>query len=595
MRKTIFILTFSALFLDLACTPSPNADEPQPPSDVQSLGDERSAIRFENETYEDAVIRHEKTLLRNHPDLTLEQVRGRGTAQNAQVPVSSANFSGVPVWNDSDIKAHFEYSRDLRFQTMSGASNFQRRLSWLYPDDGCFARAELVKAKAVEKNLQAPYKLFSFGNLRVKTSSHPNGYVSWWYHVVPVVKSAADGQCYVLDAAIDPSKPLPWKDWLLKQVGSLSSVNVAVCDPNAYTPDSQAFGDYNPTSTALSDQKNTYLKSEWSRQTQVGRDPNVVLGNNPPWGTTPSSPLAITSHPDDLTVTVGQKASLSVAASGGTQPYTYQWFKNGTQIGTASTCSFTAQSADNNAQIHAVIKDAKGTSATSNNALLTVIPMSEPLSISEIQDQTVAETKQARFEVQAQGGKTPYTYQWYQNSKPIAKATAASYSLITTFADNGSSLHVVVRDAGGDTMTSNDAMLAVTQLPSGNVALNKRCSASSTYGNLNPASAVDESEATYWASAAISMGGPSQWLSVDLGESLGITSMKVKFSAKNYPRSWALQYESNGVWKTIYSTDEGQPGWNEASFGSVNGQKFRILATANNSYYYTIYDFQLLM
>ncbi|WP_394824702.1 protein-glutamine glutaminase family protein [Pendulispora albinea] len=276
-----------------------------------SAADENSAARFANETYEAAARRHDVRYRTNHKD----EFQLGPTAKDSQVPVSQADMSGVPTWSDADILAHFEKSRDLRFMTTSNRPTFQRRISWLYPDDGCFARAELVNAKAAEWGKGRPYHLFSFGNLTVRTNNHPNGSVSWWYHTVPIVKSASSGEIMVLDAALDAKKPIPWKTWLLMQVSNLNNVKVSVCDGNAYGPSSSCFGSGSATSSALSAEEGTYLQREWDRQTSLGRDPNKVLGDSPPWGGggTPSC---------DGTSYTGNLASGASALQPGTDGYT---------------------------------------------------------------------------------------------------------------------------------------------------------------------------------------------------------------------------------------------------------------------------------
>jgi len=245
-----------------------------------SSSNENSAIRYENESYEDAARRHEERFRKNHPNVRQDLA---GTAQGNQVAVDKADLSKIPIWDDADIKTHFEKSRDLRFMTTSSRPSFQRRISWLYPDDGCFARAELVNAKAEEWGHTRPYRLFAFGNLTVQTNNSPSGHVNWWYHTVPVVKSASSQEVLVLDAAIDPKAPIPWKTWLLFQVSQLSDVKVAVCDGNTYVPSSACFGSSPPTSTAESDETDAYLQYEWDRQVTLDRDPNKVLGDAPPW------------------------------------------------------------------------------------------------------------------------------------------------------------------------------------------------------------------------------------------------------------------------------------------------------------------------
>ena len=88
------------------------------------------------------------------------------------------------------------------------------------------------------------------------------------------------------------------------------------------------------------------------------------------------SGVSISTQPASVTVAVGATASFSVGASGGTSPYTYKWFRNGTQISgaTSATYSLTAQTADNGAVFNAVVSDSSSPvkTATSGNATLTV-------------------------------------------------------------------------------------------------------------------------------------------------------------------------------------------------------------------------------
>src|SRR3569623_1965036 len=114
--------------------------------------------------------------------------------------------------------------------------------------------------------------------------------VSWTFHVVPIVKNSA-GQPIVFDAALSPCRPLPYKDWLALLVDSMSSYDdigsgngVTLADSWAFTPDSPVAGEtpHKWETRALNDE--TFLVTEeWLTQSQLGRDPNVVLGATPPW------------------------------------------------------------------------------------------------------------------------------------------------------------------------------------------------------------------------------------------------------------------------------------------------------------------------
>jgi glucose/arabinose dehydrogenase len=94
---------------------------------------------------------------------------------------------------------------------------------------------------------------------------------------------------------------------------------------------------------------------------------------------TPGEPPAITQHPSDQTVTAGQSASFSVAATGA-GPLSYQWHRDGASISGATSATYTlasASGADSGARFHAVVTNQFG-SATSNAATLTVTGDAQP-------------------------------------------------------------------------------------------------------------------------------------------------------------------------------------------------------------------------
>jgi Zn-dependent metalloprotease len=88
------------------------------------------------------------------------------------------------------------------------------------------------------------------------------------------------------------------------------------------------------------------------------------------------SGVSISTQPASVTVAAGATASFRVAASGGTTPYTYRWYRNGAVISgaTSATYSLTAQTTDNGAVFNAIVSDASSPvkTATSGNATLTV-------------------------------------------------------------------------------------------------------------------------------------------------------------------------------------------------------------------------------
>jgi hypothetical protein len=85
----------------------------------------------------------------------------------------------------------------------------------------------------------------------------------------------------------------------------------------------------------------------------------------------PNAPT-ITLQPTNLTVTAGQSATFSVTATG-TAPLTYQWFMNGSAVGTNSDSYTISQTAlgQTGAQIYVTVTNVVNT-ATSQTVTLTV-------------------------------------------------------------------------------------------------------------------------------------------------------------------------------------------------------------------------------
>jgi len=170
----------------------------------------------------------------------------------------------------------------------------------------------------------------------------------------------------------------------------------------------------------------------------------------------------ITSQPASQSVTVGQVATFTVMANG-TAPLSYQWLKNNSNIGSATSASYTtpATVADDNGATFTVVVSNSAGSITSGAATLTVTatPMG-PTITTQPANQTVTVGQAATFTVAATGT-APLTYQWQKNNSNISGATAASYTTpATASADNGAKFDVMVTNSVSS-QTSNMATLTV--------------------------------------------------------------------------------------------------------------------------------------
>ena len=173
--------------------------------------------------------------------------------------------------------------------------------------------------------------------------------------------------------------------------------------------------------------------------------------------------LSIVTQPGNKSVTAGQTATFSVAATGST-PLSYQWKKNGSNIASATSSSYTTPAtsiADNGAVYTVSVTNSAGT-VTSNGATLTVAAaIVAPTITTQPSPQIITAGQAATFTVTATGS-TPLSYQWKKNGSNIANATSSRYTTpATSSADNGAVYTVSVSNSAG-TVSSNGARLTVS-------------------------------------------------------------------------------------------------------------------------------------
>jgi hypothetical protein len=168
-------------------------------------------------------------------------------------------------------------------------------------------------------------------------------------------------------------------------------------------------------------------------------------------------PPAITTPPQSQTVTNGQNASFSVVATG-TDPLSYQWSLNGTDLAdaTSSTLTLTSVQTNNTGNYTVVVTNVAG-SITSAVATLTVIV--PPTITTQPQSQAVTAGQSATFSVTATGT-DPLSYQWSLNGAALSGATSSTLTLNSVQTTDAGSYTVVVTNAA-DSAPSAVATLTV--------------------------------------------------------------------------------------------------------------------------------------
>jgi parallel beta-helix repeat protein len=174
--------------------------------------------------------------------------------------------------------------------------------------------------------------------------------------------------------------------------------------------------------------------------------------------------------PTLVVIDAGQSQTFNSTVSGGTPPYSYQWFLNGTAVSgaTSTTGKFTPASAGSYT-VYLNVTDSANATAISNNAIVTV---NMPLSTSMAPNSATVDMGQSQnFTSSVSGGTSPFTYQWYLNGSAVQGATAFTW----TFSPNSTGFYNVylnVTDSVGYVAGSNVASITINPQLSVNVLPN---------------------------------------------------------------------------------------------------------------------------
>ena len=180
-----------------------------------------------------------------------------------------------------------------------------------------------------------------------------------------------------------------------------------------------------------------------------------------------------TLSPSNDTVTVGQTATFTAAATGTPAP-TVQWYDStdgGASFSmipgaTSTTLTFTTAASENGDLYEAVFTNSVGSATTTPAALLDVLTL-PTITLSPSND-TVTAGATATFTATATGNPSP-TVQWYDSINggafmAISGATSTTLSFTSTASDDGNVYEAVFTNAVGSVTTST-ATLDVQTLP----------------------------------------------------------------------------------------------------------------------------------
>ncbi|MHB1132693.1 MAG: immunoglobulin domain-containing protein [Chloroflexota bacterium] len=250
----------------------------------------------------------------------------------------------------------------------------------------------------------------------------------------------------------------------------------------------------------------------------------------------------VTTHPQSQTVTAGQTATFTTAASGTPAP-SVQW-----QVGTGTswldlpganglTLSFTTEAADDGQQYRASFTNSAGGPVYSDAATLTV--HYAPAVTSDPTNQTVSEGQNASFTATASGNPTPVV-QWQVLSvggswADIAGATSTTLTLSSVTADqSGTQYQAVFSNGVGSAVMTNPATLTVNAAPTAPAITTPPQDVTVTAGQTATFNATASGSLPLQVRWQVSANGGKKWSNITDATETTLTLQNVSLSQNGY-------------------------------------------------------------
>ncbi len=173
------------------------------------------------------------------------------------------------------------------------------------------------------------------------------------------------------------------------------------------------------------------------------------------------NPVVITTQPVATTVPMGGLLRLTVATTG-TQPITYQWYKDGAAIPLATADNYFVPYANpvDAGRYHVTARN-EASSVTS--VAVDVVVQTPVVITTQPSSGTVALGGSYTLSVAASGS-SPFTYQWLKNGSLIAGATNATHSITGALSSDGAQYTVTVSNVISSTDSTPATVTVLTPL-----------------------------------------------------------------------------------------------------------------------------------
>ena len=142
---------------------------------------------------------------------------------------------------------------------------------------------------------------------------------------------------------------------------------------------------------------------------------------------TVNNALGVSISPSSATMDVTQSKVFTSSVSGGTAPYSYQWYLDGALVSGATGTGWQyTPSYVGTHNAYVIVTDGDGVSATSNSATIIV---NDELSVDiSPYSVTLGVGQSQLFTCTVSGGTSPYSYKWYLDSGVVSTADTWTYT-----------------------------------------------------------------------------------------------------------------------------------------------------------------------
>src|SRR5467141_2538846 len=185
--------------------------------------------------------------------------------------------------------------------------------------------------------------------------------------------------------------------------------------------------------------------------------------------------------PSGPTIDNGQSITLASAPSGGTTPYSYQWYSaascpSGSLISGASSSTYSASPTSTTTYSYQVIDSSQGSPSSSQCSPGDLVTVSPPLAVGAITptSPTIDNGQSITLTSHASGGTPSLSYQWYFDGACLTAISGATFSTYSASPTSASTYSYKVTDSAysptsqrssGNTVAVNPALVAQAITP----------------------------------------------------------------------------------------------------------------------------------